>query len=526
MTVQSPLARTLRVLDPWVIEQSPAALCVCEAPDGEILRYNERAVHLWGRTPVPGERVTGAWRTRFPGGRLLAVQESAMEAVLRGAPTQERRVVVERQDGSCVTVDAHVSPLRDHAGHLVGAIDAFEDVHDNTIRAIGHAARYRMGDGQEPLCDNCAADLSPVYDSALIGVWDYDLRTRCAVRSETHDQIYGYPRALQEWTFDTFLDHVAPEYRDRIKTRFEGCVTSGECEFDCRIVRADGVPAWIWSRGRVMRDANGRPLRVVGLVMDLTRQMRAELWLQQENRRKDTFVATLAHELRQPLCAMLAAAGVTRLAPGTPAATQAGEVMQRQIDHMSRLVEDLVDAARWAHGRVTLHTCRLDLRDVIRDATQDVAAAVAERRHELIVMQASRPIWVQADRQRLHQVLTNLLRNSATYTDPGGRISLTLTTTASTITLHVMDSGRGIAAHVLPHVFDLFSQGHPHEGTGLGIGLSVAREIVTLHGGTIDARSDGSGKGAEFVVTLPLATTVPARPTATGASAAGHQSVQ
>src|SRR3984893_15483995 len=390
MTAQSPLVGTMSELDTGVIEQSPAALCMCSAPDGEIVRYNALAVRLWGRTPDPGERLTGAWRTRFPDGRLMAVHESAMDAVLRGgAPIQDRQMIIERRDGSCVTVRAYVSPLQDDAGRLVGAISAFEDVKADDVRAAaGPVARDRvLGDGRQQLRDK-DAESSRVFDSALIGVRDYDLRTRRAVRSVTHDQIHGYTKALREWTFDTFLDHVAPEYRDRIRTRFENCVTSGGGEFDCRITRADGTPAWIWSRGRVVRDADGAPVRVVGIVMDMTRQRRAELSFEHESLRKDTFVATLAHELRQPLSAMLAAAEVVRLAPGAEAASRAADVMRRQIGQMSRLVEALVDATRWARGKVTLHKRRLDLREVVSDAARDVTAEMAERDHELIVAEA------------------------------------------------------------------------------------------------------------------------------------------
>ena len=119
-------------------------------------------------------------------------------------------------------------------------------------------------------------------------------------------------------------------------------------------------------------------------------------------------------------------------------------------------------------------------------------------------MKAPRPIWVDADRQRLQQVLTNLLRNAMNYTEPGGRVSLTVERMASTVRLRVGDTGRGIEAEALPHIFDLFSQARPHEGTGLGIGLSVVRQIVALHGGSIEARSEGAGKGSQFIVTLPL----------------------
>jgi PAS domain S-box-containing protein len=119
---------------------------------------------------------------------------------------------------------------------------------------------------------NADATLRDVLDSVLIGVWDYDVASGRTVRSMTHDQIFGYSEALQQWTFDTLLDHVAPEHRARIRHRFEACLTSGAGEFDCRIIRADGSPAWIWWRARVVPDANGTPVRVVGIIMDVTRQ--------------------------------------------------------------------------------------------------------------------------------------------------------------------------------------------------------------------------------------------------------------
>ena len=223
-----------------------------------------------------------------------------------------------------------------------------------------------------------------------------------------------------------------------------------------------------------------------------------------ERQRRETFVATLAHELRQPLAALLAAVEVVRFAADSPAANLATGVMKRQIGQMNRVVEDLLDAARWARGKVTLRTERLDVRDVIREASVDVAAAVAGRGHELRVTTALEPLWADVDPQRLHQVLANLLRNAVKYTDPGGRISLGAEREAATVVLRVSDTGHGIEPDALTHIFDLFAQLRPSED-GLGIGLSVVREIVELHQGRIEARSEGAGCGSEFIVTLPLA---------------------
>jgi two-component system CheB/CheR fusion protein len=506
MADHSPLVATLNELDAWVIEQSPAALCVCSAPHGEILRYNALAARLWGRTPAPGERLSGAWRTRFPDGRLISAEESAMEVVLRsGAAIRDQNMIIERRDGSSVMVTAYVSPLQDEAGRLIGGISAFEEISVDGRMPAELAALYRHLLERHQLLHDTEAALQGGLDSALIGVWAYDLRTRRAVRSLTHDQIHGYQQALGEWTFDTFLDHVAPEYRRVIEDRFDRCLATGDGAFDCRIIRADGSPAWIWSRGRVVRDADGAPARIVGIVMDVTRHRGDGQALDIERRRKETFVSTLAHELRQPLSAMLAAVELARLTPDSSAANRATEVMKRQIGQMNRVIEDLIDATRWASGKVTLRKQRLDIRDVIRDAAQDVTAAIAERGHEFVVATASEPLWADADPQRVHQVLSNLLRNAVKYTDPGGRISVAADRGAATVTVRVSDTGRGIEPEALPHIFDLFSQVRPFEAAGLGIGLSVVREIVALHNGRIEVRSEGPGLGSEFIVTLPLA---------------------
>jgi two-component system, sensor histidine kinase len=181
-------------------------------------------------------------------------------------------------------------------------------------------------------------------------------------------------------------------------------------------------------------------------------------------------------------------------------------VMRRQLGQMSRLVEDLVDATRWSHGKVALERRPLDLHSVMRDAAADAAVAVADAGQQLIVViDEQEPVWINGDRQRLLQVVSNLLRNAVKYTPPGGRITMTVERMAWTVTLRVGDTGRGIEAAALPHVFDLFSQERPQEGTGLGIGLTVAREIVLRHGGSIEARSEGVRKGSEFVIRLPLA---------------------
>ena len=227
--------------------------------------------------------------------------------------------------------------------------------------------------------------------------------------------------------------------------------------------------------------------------------------LEVSRRRQELFVSTLAHELRQPLSVVSAAVSVIRQAPGSDAARVATSMIERQIGQMSRSVEDLLDEMRWACGKVTIRKQRIDLRLVLRDAAEDVTAAVAARQQKLAVITPAEPLWVEADFQRLLQVFTNLLANAVKYTAARGRISMAAAQRDTAVTVSVRDTGRGIDRDALAHIFDLFAQMRPAEGAGLGLGLSVVREIVALHKGRIEARSEGSGHGTEFIVSLPIA---------------------
>ena len=224
------------------------------------------------------------------------------------------------------------------------------------------------------------------------------------------------------------------------------------------------------------------------------------------------FVSTVAHELRQSLTVLSASVDVLQRAPSSEVAGHATSTIRRKIDDMSRVVDDLTDATRWAYGKVTLLKRCVDAREVLADAAAAVAAPAAARGHALEISTASRPLWVDADPQRLRQMLSNLLANAIKFTDQPGRISVAAETRDRTVLLRVSDTGRGIEREALARVFDLFSQFAQPEDAGLGIGLSVVREIVSLHGGQVEARRGAPGRGSEFTDTLPLAAPPPATP--------------
>jgi two-component system, sensor histidine kinase len=217
---------------------------------------------------------------------------------------------------------------------------------------------------------------------------------------------------------------------------------------------------------------------------------------------RETFLWTAAHELRQPLSVLSTAVALVKQDAPSAATLRATRIMERQIKQMSRMIEDLVDAARLTNGKVSLQLQRIDLRDVVREAAGNVAAAILARNQTFEIHCGSVPLWVHADPQRLDQVFSNLLHNAIKYTDPGGRIIVSVERGPLTVTARVLDTGAGIGAPGLSRIFDLFAQIQP-ASSGLGVGLNVVREILALHSGLIQAHSDGVGKGTEFVVVLP-----------------------
>jgi len=258
-------------------------------------------------------------------------------------------------------------------------------------------------------------------------------------------------------------------------------------------------------------------------VREVAERKRAESALHEADRRKNEFLATLSHELRNPLAAVANAVRLLELAPPTdPQADSARQVLGRQVGHLVRLIDDLLDVSRITSGKITLRKELVDLETVVTRAVETVRPTLAARKQALDVSVAPVPMIVDGDPIRLAQVISNLLANAVKYTDEGGRIRLGVERVPGDLgeagAIRVEDSGIGIAPDVLPRIFDLFSQAdHPRDGQGgLGIGLALVRELVALHGGTVTASSAGAGRGAAFVVRLPLA---PARAAETRAAA-------
>ena len=256
-----------------------------------------------------------------------------------------------------------------------------------------------------------------------------------------------------------------------------------------------------------IRDAGGAITGGVIAWHDITERQRMAEALREEGRRKDEFLAMLAHELRNPLAPIRNAVQIIRLTGSqNPAVEQVGAMVERQVQHMTRLVDDLLDVSRVSRGKIQLRKEVVDLAAVIARAVESVRPLVDARSHELALTLPARPVRLEGDVTRLVQVVANLLNNAAKYTDPGGRITLTAERQGQQVELRVQDTGVGIAREALPYVFDLFTQvdrSLDRSQGGLGIGLTLVKSLVEMHGGSVSAHSDGPGEGSEFVIRLP-----------------------
>jgi len=290
--------------------------------------------------------------------------------------------------------------------------------------------------------------------------------------------------------------------------------------FDTIRITKDGRRIAISLTVSPVRAADGTVIAASKVARDISERKLAEQRLQQSeealrlaDRRKDEFLALLAHELRNPLAPIRYALAANRKPGRTPEQRkQAEEIIERQINHMSRLLEDLLDISRITRGTLELKKTRTELTSIIGAAIETARPLLDAKHHNLALDLPTQPVQLEADVVRLAQVFSNLLINAAKYTDPGGRIQLRAVREPGSVVVSVSDSGIGISAELLPRVFTMFFQSHQALGRaegGLGIGLSLVRGLVMLHGGSVQARSEGAGKGSEFIMRLPTGTPLP-----------------
>ncbi len=275
-----------------------------------------------------------------------------------------------------------------------------------------------------------------------------------------------------------------------------------------RNLRKDGETLWCEWYNSVMLDEHGEMATVLSLVLDVTERELGEQALRDADRKKDEFLATLAHELRNPLAPVRSAAAVLSMGTAAPAQMRwAAAVIERQVGHMSRLLDDLLDVSRITHNRLELKREQHSIQQIVGEAAEQSGPGLRDAGQKLVVQAPPQPLWVWGDRARLVQVITNLLNNSAKYADRAGTVTVRIGCADERAQVEVIDQGIGIPVASQGQVFDLFARtdtrAHRQRG-GLGIGLSLVKSIVELHGGTVRAYSAGLGQGTQMTVWLPL----------------------
>ena len=305
-----------------------------------------------------------------------------------------------------------------------------------------------------------------------------------------------------------------PLHTDRVQERFQQCIANGEPWEDTFPVRGkDGQYRWFLSRAVPIRDENGRIIRWFGTNTEVTELRELEDALRQADHRKDEFLATLAHELRNPLAPIRNAVEILRLkGPPSLELQWAREVIDRQVQQMTRLIDDLMDVSRITRNKIELRKELVELGAILQSAVETSRPLIDASGHSITVSLPQQPIHLNADATRMAQVFSNLLNNAAKYSEKPGRIELSVEREEDEVAVRVRDHGIGIPRAMLARIFDLFTQvdrSLERAHGGLGIGLTLVKRLVEMHGGSVTAQSEGAGKGSVFIVRLPVPAALP-----------------
>jgi PAS domain S-box-containing protein len=496
--LKGPIARRLLGL-------LPVAVYTCDA-HGVITFYNQQAAKLWGRAPRVGDtdqRFCGSFRLWRSDGTRLPRDQTPMAAAIRdGRAARNENVVIERPDGSRVSVLVNIDPIHDESGRIVGAINAF---HDTSACITANAAERTHEEGER----NRLAAIVESSDDAIISI---DMEGIITSWNRGAERLYGYGAAEVAGRPVAVLipeDHIddSPAIMQRLRRgeRVEHYET-------VRLAR-DGRRIDVSLTVSPVRNAEGRIVGASKIARDISERKRLIEQLRDQDRLKDEFLATLAHELRNPLAPIRTGVQLIRRAGHNPALLdKACPMMERQLQQMVRLIDDLLDVSRISRDKLELRKGWVELAAVVQSAVETSRPLIEAASHTLTVSLPQEPIVLDADAIRLAQAFSNLLNNAAKYTERGGRIWLTAESSGSgEVVVRVRDTGIGIPADRLPHIFGMFVQVDRSDRAqgGLGIGLTLSQRLIQLHGGTLSATSEGPGEGSEFTVRLPVVVVPP-----------------
>ncbi|HET9580107.1 MAG TPA: PAS domain S-box protein [Usitatibacter sp.] len=461
-----------------IVESSDDAI-IGKDLSGLVISWNRAAEKLYGYAAA---EMLGTTAVAIVPAGMEEEEERILETVSRGVRVEHYETLRRSKDGRLVEVSLTVSPIRDAAGRIIGA--------SKVAREIGSQRRALRAQ----------AMLAAIVESTDDAIISKDLKGIVTSWNPAAERLYGY--TADEIVGQPILRLIPPEMASE-EGHILWMIRNGRRieHYETTRLHKSGRRLEVSLTISPMRDHLGHIVGASKIARDISGQKESQ-------RRKDQFLAVLAHELRNPLAPIRNA--VNLLGRAGIAEAQRGrlyDIAERQLEHMARLLDDLLDVSRLATGRVELKRAPATLQELVANAVDATRAMMQSRRHELSLEMPPQPVVVDVDAVRITQVLINLLTNAAKYTDDGGRISLAVAREGPMAAVSVRDNGIGFAPEMRPRLFTLFGQAEDvlHRAAGgLGIGLALVKEFVERHGGNVEAASDGPGKGSRFVLRLPV----------------------
>ena len=480
-----------------LIESADDAI-ISKTLEGIITSWNKGAERIFGYTAdeIVGKSVT----ILIP--KDHEDEEPAILARLRAGDRIEHYETIRvRKDGRLINISLTVSPIIGPKGEIVGASKIARDITEQ------RQARQALDEAHERL--------RLALEASRLGDWSWDAQTNIVKMSETAAHLFDVPIDSQI-TRPQMQLLLHEEDRGYVREVVDSALAKHtDYEVEYRIHRKDGSEAWVLGKGRGVYDEDGTVVGMLGFVQDISSRKAAEVEMErlyrqaeESSRLKEEFLATISHELRTPLSAILGWARMLRLNQLSPEQTsKALDTIERNARAQAQLVDDLLDVSRIITGKLRMDVRPSDPNSFIDAAVEAVRPAAEAKGVRVLKVMDTGPVSIPGDPVRLQQVVWNLLANAIKFTPRGGRVQVRSERVNSHLEIVVTDTGQGISADFLPHVFDRFRQADQktsRQHGGMGLGLAIVRHLVELHGGAVSATSEGEGKGATFTVTLPI----------------------
>jgi PAS domain S-box-containing protein len=459
---------------------------------GRVSFLNPVAEALIGRSIAEAKEQPLSHVFRIINERTRALVENPVEKVLQSGLVQglANHTVLLAKDGREIPIDDSAAPIRAPNGQVFGVVLVFRDITE----------RRRL--------ELRAAQLASIVESSDDAIISKRIDGQITSWNQAAERLLGYPEA--EIVGKSIMTIIPPELNDDERHILERLRRGERIEhFDTVRLARDGRLIEVSLTISPLKDSEGEVVGASKIMRDIRRRKELERSLREEHRLKDEFLAMLAHELRNPLAPIGTASEILSRVPADDArAHTAVATIKRQVTHLTRLVDDLLDVSRITQGRIELQCQPIDLASVIAQAVETVEPQLREKQHRLSVITATgyEPLYVNGDFARLVQCVSNILSNAAKFTDPGGEISVRTYAESPVAVVEVADNGAGITPELLPRIFDLFVQSDralDRTQGGLGIGLAVVKRLVEMHDGEVAAESRGLGQGSTFKIRLP-----------------------